>query len=207
MEAVCQYPNLRLETERSIQDLANEIWLQQAEISKNRESDLQENLNMLVKRNRELLEENGQLLRRNEKLSAKASSPRMTEGCYVADSLTKNNEQLQIKFNTAMKQVAELEKQLENHRRHKQTLEEKLRNMDSEIASYKATVKRNEAAAELEMASVQQQLQTSMELIKSGIDAGNILLKDLNACTRKLKTTSLDSILSEYKVNFYSIHN
>lgn len=74
VDAVYQYSKLQLDTERRIQNLANEMWIQQAEISRNQENSLQETLNALIKQNRQLQEENEQLLRNNEKLSAKISS-------------------------------------------------------------------------------------------------------------------------------------
>lgn len=50
------------------------MWIQQSEISRNQENNLQDSLNALLKQNRNLQEENEHLLRKNEKLSAKVAS-------------------------------------------------------------------------------------------------------------------------------------
>lgn len=74
VDAVYHYSKLQIETERRVQSLANEMWIQQSEISRNQENSLQDGLNALIKQNRCLQEENEQLLRKNEKLVAKVGS-------------------------------------------------------------------------------------------------------------------------------------
>lgn len=69
-----QYSQLQLDTERRVQNLANEMWIQQHEVSRNQENILQDSLNALIKQNRSLQEANDDLLRKNEKLSAKMTS-------------------------------------------------------------------------------------------------------------------------------------
>lgn len=54
------------------------------------------------------------------------------------DSLTKNNEQLHLKLNGAMRQVAELEDDLLKMQKHSERLEEKVRNCNSQIQNYKS---------------------------------------------------------------------
>lgn len=74
MDAVYQYSKIQLDTERRVQNLANEMWIQQADISRCQENNLQESLKALIKQNRQLQDENEQLLRNNEKMSTKIAS-------------------------------------------------------------------------------------------------------------------------------------
>lgn len=148
MDAVYQYSKIQLDTERRVQNLANEMWIQQAEISRCQENNLQDSLKALMKQNRQLQEENEQLLRKNEKLSNKLVSftyltPRANLGDnYVVESLTKNNEQLHVKLKSAMKQIAEFEDDLQKLQIHNERLEEKLRYSNTQMQNYKGTVLR-----------------------------------------------------------------
>lgn len=74
VDAVYQYSKLQIDTERRVQRLANEMWIQQSEISRNQENSMQDGLSALIKQNRNLQEENEHLLKRNEKLSVKIGS-------------------------------------------------------------------------------------------------------------------------------------
>lgn len=74
VDAVYHHSKLQLETERRVQALANDLWLQQAEISRSQEQSLQETLNSIIKQNRKLQEDNGDLLRKNEQLQTKLTS-------------------------------------------------------------------------------------------------------------------------------------
>lgn len=74
VDAVFHHSKLQLDTERRVQTLANEMWLQQADICRNQEKALQDNLNAIIKQNRELQRENENLMRKNEKLSVKIGS-------------------------------------------------------------------------------------------------------------------------------------
>lgn len=74
MDAVFHYSKVQLEAERRVQSLSNDMWLQQADISRNQERILQDTLNGIVKQNRVLQENNENLLRKNEQLETKLAS-------------------------------------------------------------------------------------------------------------------------------------
>lgn len=74
MDAVFQHSKLQLETERRVQSLSNELWLQQADISRNQERIVQDTLNSIINQNRQLQEDNENLTRKNEQLVSKLAS-------------------------------------------------------------------------------------------------------------------------------------
>lgn len=122
------------------------MWIQQTEVNRNQENVLQDSLNTLVKQNRNFQEENEALLRKNEKLTAKLASlsyltPRVNiGGNQVIDSLSKNNERLNWKLNATIKQMGELEDDLQKMQKHNEALEQKLRHVNSQMQNYKGIV-------------------------------------------------------------------
>lgn len=97
VSAMYQHSKMHVDTERRVQILANDMWLQQAEINRNQERALQDTLNSVIKQNRQLQEDYETLLRKNEKLQAKLGSlsylsPRASFGLdYLLTCANKNN--------------------------------------------------------------------------------------------------------------------
>lgn len=82
------YGKLQIEAERRAHKLANEMWIQQADISRSQERLLQDTLNNLVKQNRYLQESNESLQKKNELLQGKVSLIPDNAACYRAPHST-----------------------------------------------------------------------------------------------------------------------
>lgn len=135
--------------------------------------------------------------------------------------MAKNNEQLHLKLNSAMKRVVEFEEELQKVQRHNERLEEKLRRSNTQIQNYKgknpltrcvywfsflacylvAIIQRNRADFDIEIASLSQKLQSNLAIVKTTTEAGDVLLEDLDALKRKLKASLFNFNWIKFKVN------
>lgn len=135
------HAKLHIEAERRAHNLANEMWLQQAEISRTQEKALQDSLNAIVKQNRQLLEDNESLMKKNEKLVAKYDSYiyRGHVGCssQLIDNLNKTNENLRNKYSAILCKLEDFEKELITLKKKNYCLEQHARNSNAQIQNYK----------------------------------------------------------------------
>lgn len=135
------YAKLHIESERRAHNLANEMWLQQAEVSRIQERAVQDSLNAIVKQNRRLLEDNENLMKKNEDLLSNydGHAQRRPLEYYnqVLEQMRKSNTELRTKFCSSLSAIDDMEKELQLLQNKNKYLENQVKNSNAQLLSSK----------------------------------------------------------------------
>ncbi|KAF2889471.1 hypothetical protein ILUMI_16702, partial [Ignelater luminosus] len=145
LNVLTSHAKLHLEAERRAQSLAHEMWLQQSEVMKTQEQTLKENLNAVIKQNRQLQEEIESLVKKNEQIWAIKlrqfpefmRQPGSDSSSMLIENLSKNNNKLRDKLCNMTEQIEEQDREMHILQRKTQLLEQQLRSSNSQVHSFK----------------------------------------------------------------------
>ncbi|KAJ8954755.1 hypothetical protein NQ314_007025 [Rhamnusium bicolor] len=178
-------------------------------IGRAQERTLQETLNSLVKQNRQLQIDNEVMYRKHERLVRKLRNfPEMSlkYKCVVLadydsqlEHIVKHNEKLQYKLETYVQQIEHLENELHILKKQNDVMEQQLRQSSSQMHNLKAAIQRSKTDYELELVTLNYKLETKEQNIKESIEAGDILLEDLDGLKRQFKSIPFVINWSKFK--------
>ncbi|KAJ8922098.1 hypothetical protein NQ315_004030 [Exocentrus adspersus] len=208
IDVLSQHSKLQREAERRTSALANDMWMHQMEIGRAQERTLQETLNSLVKQNRQLQIDNEIMFRKHEKLVRKFRSfpeiglkYKCMDNNSQIESVIRHNESLQRKLDAYVQQIADLESDLHVLKNENEGLEQQLRLSSSQISNLKTSIQRLKSDTELEIVTLNYELQKNKKHIRESMEAGDVLLEDLQTLTRQFKGLPISINLSKFKEN------
>lgn len=198
VDILFQHSKLQWETERRTASLSNDIWLQQINVGRAQEQALQDTLTSLVKQNRHLQIENEILFRKHEKIARKlknlssTSSKHKGMDCDIQiEYILKHNEELQYKLEAYHREVQHLEEELHVQLNQNNIVEQRLRHSSSHVQNLKAMSARSKMGYELEIVTLQKDLQRNERIIKESNEARILLQDDFENIKRQLKSLPL----------------
>ncbi|XP_030767923.1 girdin-like isoform X2 [Sitophilus oryzae] len=208
MNSISYHTKLQWEAERRSCSIANDIWMQQLEIGRAQERTLQTTLNSLVKQNRQLQIENENLYRKYEKIARKYQMspdhklryPHADVSCDgQMEAVFRHNEKLQVKLETLFKKIESLEGELCLFQKQNDTMEQQLRNSTIKVQNQKVAMQRLKTDHELEKTTLYYKLDLKDQQFKEATELGDIVLEDIDAIKRHLKTVSFNAEWSKPK--------
>ncbi|XP_018564696.1 GRIP and coiled-coil domain-containing protein 2-like [Anoplophora glabripennis] len=206
IETLSQHSKLQREAERRTSALANDMWIHQIEIGRAQERTLQETLNTLVKQNRQLQIDNEIMFRKHEKLVRKLRSfPEMglkykcMECSSQVECVINHNEKLQEKLDAYVQQIDNLENELHILKKQNDGLEQHLSHSTSQTNILRATIQRCQTEYELDLATLNYELQKKEQLIRESYEAGDGLLVDLDNLKRQFNGLQISLNWSKFE--------
>ncbi|XP_065162004.1 repetitive organellar protein-like [Atheta coriaria] len=197
LNAVTFHKRLLEDIEKRSNDLTNEHWIQQVENYKNKEKTLESSMNSIIHQNRELLEENELLTRKNEKLSAamlclqesggNTLNKTQTSSKCILEDLSKNNDRLRQKVNGIMSQVGSMEETVKKFQKKCQFLQQQLNNSNNQLHNTKAFFEKSKIEYEMHVAKLSNELHSVSSIVKDSTDQSNIIMQDLEMLKMQLQ--------------------
>ncbi|KAL1502349.1 hypothetical protein ABEB36_007503 [Hypothenemus hampei] len=209
---VSNYAKLQWEAERRSCTMANNIWMQQLEVSKTQEKILHNTLQTLMKQNRQLQIEKESLYRKYEKANKYLKGFSDYKGKYQEsnsqfDSILRHNEKLQTKLETIFKKIESLEGELDIFQKQNDYMEEQVKHSTIKMQNMTAIFHKMKTDYEIEQISLNIRLETQEQVLKEAFDIGNSLLEDVNNLRKEPKDVILGISESTFKIRSNSLNN
>lgn len=173
--------------------LANKMWMQQTEANKIQETHLQNQINVLVKTNRNLEMQFDILCRHCEKLTARSNLyPKRflhlrSFGKVYARQLIENNRKLQRKLYSLTNILSDLEDEFQKLQKQKRLLEDEKRTLRTEIHHLQGITDKNANEWGLEKSALIVQINHKSSVIQNAASAAKYVFQDLHEYEYQLK--------------------
>ncbi|XP_031355711.1 putative leucine-rich repeat-containing protein DDB_G0290503 [Photinus pyralis] len=195
LQALTKHSKLSLEAERYTRSFSNDSLQRSNEIARIRETETQERLNSFIRNNRMLQDDVEELARKNEKLCIKlqqfSSRERSPDTCSgLLETMNKNNDVLRDQVSSAVSKIEHLENYVQKVQGDNRVLEEKLHDATSQLHAYKDLEHRWDVEHKLEQVQLTQELNKNRELLKESVEAGKLLLDDLDGIKQQWQSAS-----------------
>lgn len=195
-DIITGHVTLQIKAERHAQNLANDMWLQQAQFYKNQEKVFNETIKEIMSQNRKLHEENELLSRKNERIYIKmalaydngSSCSHEQSNLYIIEQLGKNNEKLRYRNNQLVQQTRRLDTTLLESKEESSNVERQLQNCFCEIHNQKRAIQSLKLDNELEVAVLNRKVENTEKIFQDALHEGESVIEEITVVKHQLSS-------------------